>query len=97
MTLDDFPPPFGPAEWERLRALDPYCEIQMHRYDRALRHMAPFPGGPDRVWLVLIRPKQGRAYDMVRAMRHSLKDAALEALDEAEKHGWNKPVDARAP
>jgi|GEM_PF-7096294 len=96
MTLDDFPPPFGKAEWDRLRAFDPYCEIQMHRYDRASRQMAVYPGGPDRVWLVLIRPKQGRAYDMVRAMQHSLKDAMLEALAQAEKLGWNKPVEARA-
>lgn len=29
---DEFPPPFGPREWERLRALDRRCKFCFERY-----------------------------------------------------------------
>lgn len=85
-----WPPPFGPAEWERLRLLDRRCRISFERYNRDTVE----PRTLDRVWIVSIHLRDGMAYEDVRAIRRSLKQAVIEALDECERKGWHRPRDA---
>jgi hypothetical protein len=90
MDTDEFPPPFGPAEWERLRLLDRFCDLSFGRYNQDPSGSACRDARfPPRIWLVSIQRRGGMAYDIIRIMRPRLKDAMLEAVEEAEQKGWN--------
>lgn len=88
--MDEFPPPFGPQEWNRLRALDRRCDLNLHRYVRDRLQSQAVPS-MDRIWLVSIQLRDGMHSDNVRAIQPALKDAMLQALAQAEQRGWHQP------
>lgn len=81
------PSPISPELWARLAALDQRCEIVMVRN----KPMANSPeAGHARHWLITIRLYEDLARHSLQRSGLDLATALLDAVNEAERRGWQR-------
>ncbi len=80
-------PPISGELWDRLRRLDPYCSINMHRGEPHGRRWS----GLRRTWHVRIHAHRSKIWDAVATEAGTLGEALLKAVELSERQGWHLP------